>query len=396
MTSNIFIPKRLKVGFNERSDTYSKKLAYVIYWDDKGKLRKQDSWEHWRDKNIEPEEYDNTPTEGFVLNKNVGGYAYHWDARKSYIRIYDPRGFEFEITLPNLLYILENTNSVKGKGLEGEFVYGWDGKDLLLVPVCAPEYQAMEKRTNLLFHGEYIKGKDLKVGYTYTNANGGRYVYLGKHDLWSLHYSDFNENDTYRINQFCTKNPDYTLNTAVPYVEYVKPYSKGKRFWFFELATGLTINYSSVTKRFYSVEEHPHKDYHIFEDHISHDSEWSPIDYTKTEFHTVTLNELKEHIQPYIDKCTNVETTTYLALNSKGVLEKVFVRCVKNKELNKVVLYASSNRDNRYWGYSADEAHRVSSLEEMFNKFKPVKVVQYLENGNEYKWRGAYIRGYTE
>ena len=54
MTSNIFIPKRLKVGFNERSDTYSKKLAYVIYWDDKGKLRKQDSWEHWRDKDIEP------------------------------------------------------------------------------------------------------------------------------------------------------------------------------------------------------------------------------------------------------------------------------------------------------------------------------------------------------
>lgn len=90
MTSNIFIPKRLKVGFNKREDTYSKKLAYVIYWDDKGKLRKQDSWEHWRDKDIEPEEYDNIPTEGFVLNKNVGGYAYHWDARKSYIRIYDP------------------------------------------------------------------------------------------------------------------------------------------------------------------------------------------------------------------------------------------------------------------------------------------------------------------
>lgn len=31
MTSNIFIPKRLKVGFNKREDTYSKKLAYVIY-----------------------------------------------------------------------------------------------------------------------------------------------------------------------------------------------------------------------------------------------------------------------------------------------------------------------------------------------------------------------------
>ena len=135
MHSNIFIPKKLNVGFQNRDDTYTKKLAYVIYYDEKGKLRKQASWESWRDKKIDPIEYDNEPTEGFVLNKNVGGYAYHWDARKSYIRVFDPRGFEFEITLPNLLYILENTNSIKGKGLDGKFVYGWDGKDLVLVPV---------------------------------------------------------------------------------------------------------------------------------------------------------------------------------------------------------------------------------------------------------------------
>lgn len=396
MTSNIFIPKRLKVGFNKREDTYSKKLAYVIYWDDKGKLRKQDSWEHWRDKDIEPEEYDNIPTEGFVLNKNVGGYAYHWDARKSYIRIYDPRGFEFEVTLPNLLYILENTNSVKGKGLEGQFVYGWDGKDLILVPVCAPEYVDMEKRTNLLFEGEYIKGKDLKVGYTYTNASGGRYVYLGKHDLWSIHYRDFNADDTYRINEFRKENPDYIINTAVPYVEYVKPYSKGKRFWFFELATGLVIQYSSVTKRFYSVEEHPHKDYHIFDEAVSQDSEWSPVDYTKTEYHLLTLDDFKADMQPYIDRCTYVETSTYLTLDSKGELHKAFVRFVKIKDTGEIAIYVCSNRDNRYWGYSRDEQHRVSSVEEMYNKFKPVHVTQYLQNGNEYKWKGAYVRGYTE
>lgn len=28
--------------------------------------------------------------------------------------------FEFEITIENLLYILENANPIKGKGLEGE------------------------------------------------------------------------------------------------------------------------------------------------------------------------------------------------------------------------------------------------------------------------------------
>jgi hypothetical protein len=39
-----------------------------------------------------------------------------------------PRGFEFEISIPNLLYILQECNSTKG--LDGEFVYAWDGKGI--------------------------------------------------------------------------------------------------------------------------------------------------------------------------------------------------------------------------------------------------------------------------
>lgn len=128
MINNMFIPKKIKVGFRKRDHTYTKLLAYVIYFDEKGKLRKEKSWEGWRDKSISPVEYDNSPISGFVLNKSVGGYSYRWgDFRQSYVRVYDPRGFEFEITIPNLLYILEYTSSIKGKGLEGEFIYAWDG-----------------------------------------------------------------------------------------------------------------------------------------------------------------------------------------------------------------------------------------------------------------------------
>lgn len=69
----LFIPTRIKVGYNERDDTYTKKLAFVTYFDAKGTLKKEVSWEGWRDRDIEPDEYDNLPTEGFVLNKGVGG-----------------------------------------------------------------------------------------------------------------------------------------------------------------------------------------------------------------------------------------------------------------------------------------------------------------------------------
>ena len=127
MKSNIFVPKRINVGFQERSSTYTGKLAYVIYYDEKGTLRKEKSWNGWRNKEIPNEEFDNVPTEGFVLNKHVGGYASGWEHRNSYCRVYDPRNFEFEISIENLLYILECCDSIKGKGLQGEFVYAWDG-----------------------------------------------------------------------------------------------------------------------------------------------------------------------------------------------------------------------------------------------------------------------------
>ena len=150
MNTNIFVPSKINVGFQNRQGTYTGKLAYVIYFDEKGKLRKQASWDGWRDANIPNEIYDNEPTEGFVLNKKVGGVeeSWGWDVRKTYTRIYDPRGFEFEITVPNLLWILENCNCIKGKGLEGQFVYGWDGKELVLVPVESPDYKEIQEKND--------------------------------------------------------------------------------------------------------------------------------------------------------------------------------------------------------------------------------------------------------
>ena len=34
---SIYIPEKIKVGYQNRNDTYTKKLAYVIYYDEKGK-----------------------------------------------------------------------------------------------------------------------------------------------------------------------------------------------------------------------------------------------------------------------------------------------------------------------------------------------------------------------
>ena len=188
MKANIFIPKTIKVGFQNRNDTYTKKLAYIIYYDQKGKLRKEVSWDSWRDKKIPDLEFSNEPISGFVLNKKVGDYVSDWNHRQTYVRVYDPRDFEFEITIENLLYILENASSIKGKGLDGDFVYGWDGKNLILIPTESPDYTQISQFNKIIHQNNYIKSKDLILGATYKTKTNEEWIYMGRFDYHDTKY----------------------------------------------------------------------------------------------------------------------------------------------------------------------------------------------------------------
>lgn len=275
MKNNLIIPKKCKVGFNERSDTFTGMLGYIIMHC--GKVwRKENSWESWRSKYISPEEFENkkqeefkskllaytksfeyihgtpkpsyntyyweqinkhenieswykccgvddyntfrfhipnhssnekinpiefenVPTEGFVLNKKAGGYSTGWNHRSTYCRVYDPRGWEFEINIPNLLYILENTNSIKGKGLDGKFVYAWDGKDLVLVPENAPEFKEMLEFTDL--QKLSVKKSELKLGGVYKFNDNKLYTFLEEN-----HYYNYKGNKEGKKLWFANEN----------------------------------------------------------------------------------------------------------------------------------------------------------------------------------------------
>lgn len=182
----LFIPNKINVGFQKRGDTYTGKLAYVIYYDQLGKLRKEKSWQGWRDQKIPNEEFQNEPTEGFVLNKDVGGArrSYGWNCRNEYVRVYDPRDFEFEISIANLLFILRECDCSRGKGLEGKFVYAWQGTELVLLPVNSVDYQNSKQFTEL--QAKKISAKDLIPGATYMTKSQlqEHLIYLGRFDRW--------------------------------------------------------------------------------------------------------------------------------------------------------------------------------------------------------------------
>lgn len=176
--SNLFIPDKIRVGFQNREGTYTGRLAYVIYWDKKGVLRKEKSWQGWRDQGIKPEEFENTPQDGFHLNKDIKRYNWsHFGSNRSYIRIYDSRGIEFEITPENLIGLLTETTCSK-RGLDGEFVYAWCGTELVLLPCSAEAYGKAQEYTKL--QGQKISARDLKPGCSYTTKKCEEVIYMGR------------------------------------------------------------------------------------------------------------------------------------------------------------------------------------------------------------------------
>ncbi len=183
-SSQLYIPKKINVGYQKREQTYTGKLSYIIYWDDKGVLRKETSWQGWRDKKIAAEEFDNVPTTGFVLHKDIKRYSWsHFSSKRTLIRIWDPRGMEFEITTENLLGILMSDDCCK-RQLVGSYVYAWSGPELVLLPTCSEEYQQATVYTAL--QAGKISAKQLVPGCGYKTKQLVDLTYVGRYDWHAL------------------------------------------------------------------------------------------------------------------------------------------------------------------------------------------------------------------
>jgi hypothetical protein len=180
--AQLIIPPKIRAGFRERNDTYKQILGFVVRLNEKGEQTNLKAWEGWRDKKLPPKDFTNEPTEGFVLNKGVGGArrSYGWNARVEKVRVHDPRGWEIEIDVDNLLNILKECDCSRGKGLEGKFVYAWNRQQLVLLPVGCLDYENSKKFTEL--QGTGVGVKELVAGTTYVTKKQEELTYLGRFD----------------------------------------------------------------------------------------------------------------------------------------------------------------------------------------------------------------------
>jgi hypothetical protein len=362
MKSNIFVPEKINVGFQNRTDTYTKKLAYVIYFDQKGVLRKEKSWNSWRDDKIESIVHENVPTSGFVLNKKVGDYVSDWNHRQAYVRVYDPRDFEFEITIENLLYILENASSIKGKGLEGDFIYGWDGKELVLIPTDSPDYVEISQFNEIIHSNSCIKAKDLIIGATYKTKTNEEWIYMGRFDYW--------KSESERVEAQSNRNSYYGRQYSYIY----KDVNKGKYHYFVRdykydwesKPTLKTLQLKSIGDKFISVVSSDCiENYADFFDRLECTIDYSPLDKNKDEYIKYSYEEFSEKFvdNRYSINCFNVEKREFEV----------------GKVYNTVSQYYYRDRNN----YGIDK--KDGTIEEVFNQLQPMYKNQYLQNGKLYR-----------
>ena len=403
MKNSIFIPKIINVGYQNRSGTYTGKLAYIIYYDEKGKLRKENSWNGWRDENILNDEFENVPTEGFVLNKKAGGDRYGWNPRQTYCRVYDPRGFEFEITIPNLLYILENTNCIKGKGLEGEFVYGWDGVDLVLMPVGSPDYKQIAAYNKIVHNNESIKARDLILGATYLTKNNEEWIYMGRFETYGYGY-EWKENGEIKRSKRYKDIPTGRYNYTQISYKGVNNFPYGKMYWFARLSKGKYVEFYQLktipkNKLIGCINDKCTDKYSEIYDEMESSYQFSPIDDSKEKIVSITL---KDFYNLAISPC---DASKYIGFrfmaNVNGKVCKYYANTSCSSEDNgKYKLFRYSN-DIIYYGdieelnifpteemntYFGWEKHMIPvSLETIYEKLKPVYKQKYLANGREYK-----------
>jgi hypothetical protein len=171
---------QLYVGFHRHGDRMPVGRM-VNYVDNKTNQKLRDKIEDWSaygagsKAKLNSLIIDNKPMTGFRISRsqiNAG-----WYQTPDYIRVEDPRGFEVDITIPNMI-MLTNNNILDNGEIMHECIWGRDNAINVLLPVNSVPYkEAMQNTDRQTTHVHVSK---LKLGDHVVLKNGMKGRYMGK------------------------------------------------------------------------------------------------------------------------------------------------------------------------------------------------------------------------
>lgn len=376
MNTDMFLPKKIKVGFQKRDNTYNGQLGYATYVDEQGFVKRESSFERWRDYKIDTKMFDNEPMTGFVMNRRVGGYRTKWGFRDSYIRVYDPRGFEIEISVDNQLFILEHMNSIIGKGFDGELIYAWADDQLILLPTNSAEYEEIKKTSEIRHERTFVKAKELELGHSYFVTMGydiNSMVFLGEFEEYEYKTEVFKSLSNLPENFESSPKAKKRLYFARKFKKDEYEYFHKEKGYAFEIVT-----LSSATKKKFGIDKvEINEDFSCMQEQLENDRRYSPVDVTKNKNLLVPFEEFEEEFSR--------DFISFVAENGKKYAYG------KSRD-GKLTLKEYKQNSYHYEKEEVTEYEGVVSnfdtLRDVYDILKPQMTEVYLKNGNLYsvKW----------
>lgn len=181
--STIKVPEKVYIGFQGRRTQDDVPLGFMTpYGEDQAGQKRMATVDGWArgyygstNKAFNSVTLDNKPMIGFKIGRAVRRYG-RFSGNSSKIRVEDPRGFELEISIENMLMLM-NSNIIEDGELVAECVWGRDGNANVLLPLNSEPYahylQTQQKKAAV------IGLKNVKVGDSIELLTGEKGVYLG-------------------------------------------------------------------------------------------------------------------------------------------------------------------------------------------------------------------------
>jgi hypothetical protein len=215
--SNIKIPAKHYVGMVKRS-TEKIPLGFITPWGDDAAAKKRiatvDSWarQGYNSKALEPMIIENVPMNGFKMTTDIRSSSYGGSDKW---RIEDPRGFELEITSPNLAQLLSVGMIDRGEIMD-TCVWARDGQQNVLLSTSTDEYKSAVKNTEVA--AMTADWKNVKIGNTILLQNNVTGVWLGR--MFGMSYYDSHRADDK------SKTSCLTVSDKSMHVIYIKEADK--------------------------------------------------------------------------------------------------------------------------------------------------------------------------
>lgn len=185
MKSAILIPDKIVVGYSKSSSNDVKK-AYISFINDKNKVNKESKFEQYVESK---ESINNDPISGFSVYREEKTYVNDYTEGRSYISLFDPRGFIVKISVSNYIEICLSTDINKGE-INGSFKYAFIKGYPILINIESSEYKESLNRQDEMLP---VNADSVVIGQRYClkrdakkNKNPDKYIYLGKHNYHEI------------------------------------------------------------------------------------------------------------------------------------------------------------------------------------------------------------------